>query len=148
MPTMNELNAEVAAEFRANGGRVVAAIGGHFKDVHLLLLHTKGRRSDQEYVTPLLYIEDGDAYVVVGSNGGADEEPCWVANAAAMSEVIVEVGGRQVTTKPTVLRHGPEWDRLHSALAAYWPELRCYQILTARTFPLIVLEAIPGAARR
>jgi deazaflavin-dependent oxidoreductase (nitroreductase family) len=147
MPTLNDLNAKVVAEFRVNGGRVVAAMGGHFKDVHLLLLHTNGRRSSHEYVTPLLYVEDGDAYVVVGSNGGADEEPKWVANVAAMSEAIVEVGGRQVTTKPTVLRHGPEWDRLHSAVAEYWPELRSYQLLTTRTFPLVVLEAMPGPAR-
>jgi deazaflavin-dependent oxidoreductase (nitroreductase family) len=148
MPTLNELNAKVIEEFRGNGGRVVAAMGGHFKDIRLLLLHSKGRRSGREYVTPLLYIRDGDTFVVVGSNGGADAEPQWVSNVAAMSEVVVEVGGRQVTTKPTVLRNGPEWDRLHSALAEYWPELRSYQLLTTRSIPLVVLEAMPHPPRR
>ena len=144
---MNELNAKVVAEFRANAGRVVNAMGGHFKDMHLLLLHTVGRHSGNKYVTPLLYVEDGDAYVLVGSNGGAAKEPEWVANVVAMSEVVVEVGDKKMTTKPTVLRHGPEWDRLHSALAEYWPELLSYQMLTTRPFPLIVLEALTDSAR-
>ncbi|MGY4652994.1 nitroreductase/quinone reductase family protein [Mycobacterium sp. URHB0021] len=144
---MNELNAKVVAEFRANAGRVVNAMGGHFKDIHLLLLHTVGRHSGNQYVTPLLYVEDGDAYVLVGSNGGAAKEPEWVANVVAMSEVVVEVGDKKITTKPTVLRNGPEWDRLHCALAEYWPEVLTYQILTTRTFPLIVLEALPDSAR-
>jgi deazaflavin-dependent oxidoreductase (nitroreductase family) len=146
VPDINELNAQVVAEFRANAGRVANAMDGHFKDIHLLLLHTVGRHSGNEYVTPLLYLEDGDTYVLVGSNGGAAKEPEWVANVVAMSEVMVEVGEQKMTTKPTVLRHGPEFDRLHSALAEYWPELLSYQILTTRTFPLIVLEAVPDSA--
>src|SRR5262245_59415222 len=109
---MNELNARVVAEFRANGGRVVDAMDGHFKEIHLLLLHSTGRRSGHEYLTPLLYVEDGDTYVLVGSNGGAEKEPEWVANVAAMAEVTVEVGERKLTTKPTILRQGPEWNRL------------------------------------
>jgi deazaflavin-dependent oxidoreductase (nitroreductase family) len=146
MKTMNELNARVVAEFRANGGRVTEAMAGHFKDVHLLLLHNTGRRSGHQHVTPLLYLKDAGAYIVMGSNGGAEKEPTWVTNVAAMSEVIVEVGEQKLTTKPTLLRQGPERDRLQSAMADYWPDIRVYQILTTRTFPLIVLEPIPDSA--
>ena len=90
---MTELDDQVVAEFRANGGVVLDAMGGHFSNIHLLLLHNTGRRSGRLYVTPLLYVEDGDRYVLIGSNGGAQKEPTWVANVAAMPEVIVEVGG-------------------------------------------------------
>ena len=72
---MNELNAKVVAEFRANAGRVVNAMGGHFKDIHLLLLHTVGRHSGNKYVTPLLYVEDGDAYVLVGLTAEPPKSP-------------------------------------------------------------------------
>ena len=34
---MTELDDEVVAEFRANAGVVVDAMGGHFKNIHLLL---------------------------------------------------------------------------------------------------------------
>jgi deazaflavin-dependent oxidoreductase (nitroreductase family) len=89
---MTELDDQVVAEFRANAGIVLHAMGGHFSNIHLLLLHNTGRRSGRLYVTPLLYVEDGDRYVLIGSNGGAEKEPAWVANVAAMPEVVIEVG--------------------------------------------------------
>ncbi len=67
---MTAPNDLVIAEFRANGGAVVEAMGGHFKEVHLLLLHHTGTRTGRRYVTPLIYVADGDSYVLVGSNGG------------------------------------------------------------------------------
>jgi deazaflavin-dependent oxidoreductase (nitroreductase family) len=137
---VTELDDQVVAEFRANTGVVSDAMGGHFKDIHLLLLHHTGRRSGRRYVTPLLYVEDGDRYVLIGSNGGAEKEPAWVANVAAMAEVVVEVGGRTQTAKPTILRQGPAWDRLHATAVAYWPDILEYQTHTSRTFPLIVLD--------
>jgi deazaflavin-dependent oxidoreductase (nitroreductase family) len=145
---MTELNDQVVAEFRANGGVVGNAMGGHFKDIHLLLLQHTGRRSGRQYVTPLLYVEDGDRYVLVGSNGGAEKEPAWVDNVAAMPEVAIEVGTRTLTAKPTILREGPAWDRLHAAAVAYWPDILEYQTHTTRTFPLIVLDLVADPAAR
>jgi deazaflavin-dependent oxidoreductase (nitroreductase family) len=143
---MTELNDQVVTEFRANAGVVSDAMGGHFKDIHLLLLHHTGRRSGRRYVTPLLYVEDGDRYVLVGSNGGAEKEPAWVANAVAMAQVVVEVGGQTQTAQPTILREGPAWDRLHAAAVAYWPDVLEYQTHTTRAFPLIVLDPVPDPA--
>ena len=144
---MTELNDQVVAEFRANAGMVVHAMGGHFKDTHLLLLHHTGRRSGRRYMTPLLYVQDGDTYVLVGSNGGAEKEPAWVANVAAMPEVEIEVGEGTVAAKPTIVREGPEWHRLHAAAVAYWPDILDYQTHTTRTFPLIVLDPVADPAR-
>jgi deazaflavin-dependent oxidoreductase (nitroreductase family) len=141
---MTELNDQVVAEFRVNAGVVVDALGGHFKSIHLLLLHHAGRRSGRPYVTPLLYVEDGDRYILIGSNGGADKEPAWVTNVAAMVEVLIEVGEQTLTVKPTVLRKGAEWNRLHAAVVAYWPDILEYQTHTTRTFPLIVLDPAPS----
>ena len=117
-------------------------MGGHFKNVHLLPLHHTGRRSGQQYLTPLLFVEDGDRYVLIGSNGGAEKEPAWVVNVAAMPEVVIEVGGRTLTAKPTILREGPEWDRLRAVAVAYCPDVLEYQTHTTRTFPLIVLDPV------
>jgi deazaflavin-dependent oxidoreductase (nitroreductase family) len=139
---MTNVNEQVVAEFRARAGVVVEAMGGHFKDIRLLLLHTTGRRSCRHYITPLVYIEDADRYIVAGSNAGADQEPAWVANVAAMPEVVIEVGKHALTTKPTILREGPERDRLHAAMVAYSPDIREYETLTTRKFPLIVLDPV------
>ena len=64
---------------------------GHPSPVYLLLLHHAGRRSGRRHV---LYVEDAERYVLIGSNGGADTEPAWVANVAAMPEVVIEVGAQ------------------------------------------------------
>jgi hypothetical protein len=64
-----------------------------------------------------------------------------------MAEVIVEVGGQTQTTKPTILREGPTWDRLHAAAVAYWPDILQYQTHTTRAFPLIVLDPVPDPGR-
>lgn len=135
---MSDFNAQVIEEFRANRG----VVGGHFEGVHMALVHTVGRRSGKKVIKPLLYLPDGDALVLVGSAGGTEEEPRWVANLEAMSEVTVEVGERTLTAKPTVLRDGPERDRLYPRFVEYWPDLLEYQTHTDRTFPLIRLDPL------
>ncbi|MET0701483.1 MAG: nitroreductase/quinone reductase family protein [Mycobacterium sp.] len=139
---MTELQDEVVTEFRANDGVVTEALGGHFKNVHLLLLHHTGRRTGNRYVTPLLYVEDGGRYVLLGSHGGNQKEPLWVANASEMSEVVIEVGKRTMSATPTVLRVGHEWDRLYAACIAYWPDVLEYQRKTDRKFPLVILSPL------
>lgn len=136
------LNDQVISEFRDNAGVVANAMNGHFANIHLLLLHHRGRRSGREYVTPLLYVDDHDRYVLIGSNGGAEKEPAWVANVAAQPEVQIEIGGQTITAKPTVVREGPEWDRLHAATVDYWPDVLEYLTHTTRAFPMIVLDPV------
>lgn len=62
-----------------------------------------------------------------------------MANVAAMPEVVIEVGEQMLTATPTIVRSGTQWDRLHAAPVAYWPDILEYQTHTNRTFPLIVL---------
>src|SRR3954447_19593308 len=101
---MASFNDQVIEKFRATDGDV----GGHWAGKTLLLLHHVGRRSGQEYVTPLVAAPDGDAYIVCGSLGGAPggdayivggslggapEEPQWVATLeAADGTAKVELG--------------------------------------------------------
>src|SRR5262245_57587560 len=42
-----------------------------------LLLRTTGRKSGQQRTAALLYHEDGDQLIVVGSKGGSDTPPAW-----------------------------------------------------------------------
>jgi deazaflavin-dependent oxidoreductase (nitroreductase family) len=135
---MNDFNTQVIEEFRANAG----VVGGHFENANLLLLHTIGRRTGAERVTPLLYLADADSYVLVGSNGGAEKEPAWVANVAAMPELTIEVGEQKRTVRPTILRDGAERARLYARLAEYWPDVREYETHTDRLFPLIRLDPV------
>lgn len=136
---MNDYNAPMIEQYRANKG----VVGGPFEGKHLLLLHAVGRKSGTERIYPLVYTTDGDSYLVCGSLGGAPKDPVWVNNVAAMTETTIEVGEDTVKVRPTVLREGPERDRLYELLVEYWPAFRRdYEPKTDRVFPVIRLDPI------
>src|SRR5512138_1681824 len=88
MTTPNDRNQGIITEFRANAGKV----GGFFAGKSLLILHTVGKRTGQEHVTPVAYVRDGDRFVVIASKGGAPTHPDWYRNLCAHPLVTVEVG--------------------------------------------------------
>jgi deazaflavin-dependent oxidoreductase (nitroreductase family) len=140
----NPGNESVIAEFRANRGVVTEAMGGHFKNTTLALVHHIGRKTGKQRVQPLLAMADGANTILMGSNGGAADEPLWVANLEAMPETTVELGERTFRAKPTVLREGPERDRLYAAYREFWPDALEYEKNTDRPFSMIVLEPVAG----
>ena len=50
-------------------------IGGWLPGMRFLLLGHVGRRSGTAYLTPILYIADGDRFILAGSNAGQDRPP-------------------------------------------------------------------------
>lgn len=66
-----QLNQRTITEFRANHGRV----GGNFAGAPLLLIHTVGARSGQPRVNPVMYLADGDRYLVFATKAGSDRNP-------------------------------------------------------------------------
>jgi deazaflavin-dependent oxidoreductase (nitroreductase family) len=139
---VSDLNDGVIAEFRANRGVVTQAMGGHFKDTTVALVHHAGRRTGKEYVQPLLCMSDGGNYVLVGTNGGDGKEPLWVRNLEAMPQTTIELGERTIKVTPAVLREGAERDRLYAEFAKFWPDLRKYEQRTGRAFPVVVLTPV------
>jgi deazaflavin-dependent oxidoreductase (nitroreductase family) len=140
---MASFNDQVIEKFRATDGDV----GGHWAGKTLLLLHHVGRRSGQEYVTPLVAAPDGDAYIVCGSLGGAPEEPQWVANLeAADGTAKVELGAATLEAPYEVVRPGdPRWAELYGIWRDYWPDAREYEKKTDRKFPVVRLLVPPSA---
>jgi deazaflavin-dependent oxidoreductase (nitroreductase family) len=136
-------NQNIIEEFRANGGKV----GGFFEGATMLLLHTTGRRTGKEHVTPLVYLPDDGRWVVIGSKGGAPADPDWVRNLEADPDAGIEVGTeRSIETNPVratkILRGGPEWEDLYAKQVARRPGFAEYLEKTEgiRTIPVVVLE--------
>ena len=97
--------------YHATNGR----LGGYLAGGPVLLLTATGRKSDRERTVPLLYIRDGERFVVVGSNGGTATHPAWWLNLKANPGATVEVGGRSLRVRAE--EAGPEenkrlWHRL------------------------------------
>jgi deazaflavin-dependent oxidoreductase (nitroreductase family) len=114
-------------------------IGHRLGAVTMLLLRTRGRKSGEQRTAALLYIADGEQYVVVGSKGGSDSPPAWLLNLEADPEVEVQVGTRRFAAlgrKATPTEHRRLWPKLTSI----WPDYERYQLQTRRKIPLVLLE--------
>src|SRR3954447_9807616 len=61
-----------------------------------LVLHTTGRRSGQPRKTPLSFTKDGEAYVVIASDGASPRHPDCYLSLQAGGDAEVDVGGRRV----------------------------------------------------
>ena len=133
----NDWNKTIIAEFRANGGKV----GGQFAGGTLLLLHTRGAKSQQPRINPVAYTRDGDRFVVMASKGGAPTNPDWYYNLVAQPLVTVEVGTEQFQARATIAAE-PERTRLFNQMAAIMPNFAEYQHKTTRLIPVVVLTPI------
>jgi deazaflavin-dependent oxidoreductase (nitroreductase family) len=135
MSDMNDFNAGVIEEFHAGEGKA----GGMFEGKPLLLLHNVGAKSGTEFVTPLVYLAEGDDYVIFASKGGAPNNPGWYHNLKAGPNVSIEVGTEKLDVTATEATGG-ERDRLYEIQKEQQPQFSEYEQKSDRTIPVIVLS--------
>jgi len=135
VPDANDFNQSIIDEFRANDGKV----GGPFEGAPMLLLTTTGAKSGQPRTAPLVYLPDGDRYVVFASKAGAPTNPDWYHNLVANPSVSVEVGSDRTDADAVVLT-GEERDQLFAKQAERMPGFKDYQDKTTRVIPAIALQ--------
>ena len=80
-----EMNCRVIEEFRANSGKVQGW-------GPLILLTTRGAKTGQTRIYPLMSVPYGENYIAVASKGGAPKNPLWYNNLLAHPDVTVENG--------------------------------------------------------
>jgi deazaflavin-dependent oxidoreductase (nitroreductase family) len=131
----NERNQLLAEEFRANGGQVSTDT---FRGGALILVTTTGRTSGKSYTTPMVYLADGDRYIVFASHQGADEDPDWCKNLIAAGKATIEVGAEKFDVDATVTQ-GEERDELWRRQVAANPVFGDYERRTSRVIPVIAL---------
>jgi deazaflavin-dependent oxidoreductase (nitroreductase family) len=110
------------------------------------MITTTGRKSGQPRRQPLLYVPDGDGYVLVGSNWGGQAHPGWSANLLADPLATLEVRGRQIPVR-AALAEGAERDRLWQLALRTWPAYQNYAAGTERTIRLFRLVPVESATR-
>ena len=122
--------------YRISGGR----IGGRMFGVPVLLLRTRGRRTGELRIHPLMYLRDGDRLFVVASNAAAvDRDPGWLHNLRANPVAEVQLGSEVHRVRAEEL--GPEerdtwWPRL----VEHNPKWAGYADETDRIIPIVALH--------
>lgn len=106
-------------------------------------LTTTGRKSGEPRRVTLYAFPDGDRLVIVGSLGGAPNDPAWAGNLRANPDAMVRVDGepRSVRAREVL---GDERERLWQLVVRGFPLYETYQRKTKRTIPLFVLTPGPG----
>ncbi|BCJ57875.1 nitroreductase/quinone reductase family protein [Micromonospora endophytica] len=90
-----------------------------------LVITTTGRKSGKPRSNPLLYVRDGDTYVVVSSNWGQLQQPAWALNLLARPSAQVDVAGRRIPVRAEVVT-GDDRERLWQLLVTEWPAYEVY----------------------
>ena len=139
MPNLRWLLALITAihrfVYRASGGRLGRRFGGR----DMLLLTTVGRKSGLERTAPLLYVPQGDDFVVVASNAGDDRAPAWWLNLEARPAATVRVGRETCGVRARRARPD-EVPRLWPLLEAAYGSYASYRERTTREIPVVLLE--------
>ena len=123
--------------YRATGGKLFGRMGKS----PILLLNTVGRKSGKKRTTPLLYVMDGEDFVIIASKGGAPTHPAWYLNLRANPEATVEVGDREVRVRAEEA-DPEEKARLWQKMVEMYPAYDHYQEKTEREIPLLVLHPV------
>jgi len=129
---VNDWNAKIIDEFRANEGRV----GGPFEGAPVLLLTTTGAKTGRRRVNPMMYLPEDDRVYVFASKAGAPTNPDWYHNLVANPKVGVELGTENYEATARVVT-GAERDRLYGIQAERYPGFAEYQTKTSRVIPVV-----------
>lgn len=134
---MSDFNSKIIEEFRTNAGKV----GGPFDGAPMVLLHTRGAKSGQERVNPVVYQPVGDDIAVFASKGGAPTNPAWYHNIRANPVFPVEVGTETFDVRARVAE-GEERSRIWERQKQLMPGFAEYEQKTSRQIPVVILERV------
>ena len=105
----------------------------------VVVITNRGAVTGKVRKTPLMRVEHDGLYLAVGSQGGAPQDPKWVANFRADPAVELQDGPvRQPMTAREIT--GEERDQWWQRAVEAFPPYADYQKRTSRVIPVFVLE--------
>ena len=107
--------------------------------LRFLVLETQGRHSGRRRSVVLLYMPDGEHFVVIASNYGGERPPAWWLNLSAQPEALVHVAGRTVPVRARAL-DGAEREAMLARVVTYNRQWRGYARTVRRELPIVRLE--------
>lgn len=142
VPSPWEWVRDQVAEYEASGGTRANTL--RESGLAVIILWTKGHRSGTVRKSPLMRVEHGGAYALVGSKGGAPDDPAWVANLRADPTAARVQDGPAPMDVTIHEATGAEWDEWWERCVAAFPTYAEYRTKTERTIPLFIATPIAG----
>jgi deazaflavin-dependent oxidoreductase (nitroreductase family) len=88
--------------------------------VPTLLLTVVGRRSGEPRTVPLVFVRDGERYVVGNARPAGERRNPWIVNLRAAGRGHIQLDGQTIAVEAHELG-GPEMERWWPALVKVWP---------------------------
>jgi F420H(2)-dependent quinone reductase len=106
-----------------------------------LLLHSVGAKTGQPRTSALTYARDGDSYLIVASNAGADRYPAWYHNLRQHPECEINIGPKRVAaTARLITPDDADYPRLWQLVNKNNANrYNGYQSKTSRPIPIFAL---------
>lgn len=109
-----------------------------------MLLTTTGRQTGRPRTVPVVYVVDGERYIIAAAYAGSEQNPAWWLNLQHNPYGELEVMRLKVKVRAELARP-EERAALWQRLAAMYPPFTEYQTRTRREIPVIVLEPVKEA---
>lgn len=137
LPSTNSYAARQVELYESSGGTEGTTMG----ELPVVILTTRGAKTGGARKTPLMRVEHGGTYLVVGSAGGAPKDPAWTRNIAANPEVTLQ-DGPVLRAMRAHLATGLEREIWWQRAVLAFPPYAEYATKTDRVIPLYVLEPV------
>lgn len=121
--------------FRLTGGR----LGGTRRGVTCGLLTTTGRRTGRTRTVPIMFLADGDRFLIVAANSGFDPAPAWYLNLLANPSATFRTPKatfRVVARELTAAEREASWEKV----VRFNPLYGAFQACTDRTIAVLSLQ--------
>ncbi len=132
-------NGMMVGQFRRGRSRVVAG-------TPTLILETHGAKTGQPRQAVLGYLaEPPDAWLIIGSTGGASWNPAWLHNLAKDPNATIDFGDdRRVAVRAETVQ-GPDLEAAWKRIEAEAKQYSDYRTKTDRQIPVVRLRERPTA---
>ena len=125
------------ALYRASGGRLANRIA----NLPVLLITTTGRKSGKPHTNPVVYLKEGQDYLVTASAGGMSWHPGWYFNLRHVPEARIQVGGKAFDATAEIIE-SEERNRLYEQFKTASVNFIKYEKNAGRVIPVIRLTPV------
>jgi len=108
----------------------------------VIIVTNRGRKTGAVRKTPLMRAVDGNAYILVASQGGAPKHPFWYHNLKADQNVEIRDGEQVFSMRVREVPDSAERQRLWEIAVDAYPPYQDYQEKTDRVIPVFIAESV------